>query len=139
MKYNKPYIFLWITALIILISGGILFFVKGNIAFNLNLFDTYYVVLNIYLTLFLAFICFLTGAGYKYMDDAGKAPAGSLTKIHVFTTEISAVLCWITAFTLGSKPLAEGSNLPLVFLGFLILLLAIQILYFVNLIRSAVN
>lgn len=59
MKFNRPHIYFWITALITFLVS--LFYSNSNAVIDINVHDTYYVISKFDLTLLIAFAFLVIG------------------------------------------------------------------------------
>ena len=106
---------------------------QGN--FALKLFEAVYMVSFLRLCAFLAFVCFVAGAAYKYLLSMGRTP-GALMGIHRTCTIITTFVAASLAFTLTRGMLLENVDLQITFLIVTTLFFLSQALYILILIRE---
>lgn len=102
--------------------------------FIINLQSKSYVFGFLHLCAFIAFICFVSSAGYHYLLKIGHRPGG-LMMLHIVITILTAFLSAAVAFALCQHP-NSVSNLQTYFLISFGFLIAIQGVYVVNLLKA---
>ncbi len=85
MKFAKPYIYFWVSSLIIF-SLGLFTYSDENAIIDINVHDTYYIIHLFHLISLISFFYFLLGSFY-WVSNKLKVPLVShLTNIHLFTS-----------------------------------------------------
>ena len=94
MKFTKPYIYFWITAIFILLVGLVNY--KSDDAININIHDTYFIISTTHLTIAISILFFIIGLIYWILGKTTLKLYPRLTQIHTFVSIGSFV-----AFTMG--------------------------------------
>ncbi len=136
MNYSVGKSFLWYSGLLILVMGIIHLWLPGTAKeFYINLFDKYYIINNMHLTIFLSFLNLALGSGYFLLAQQGMHSPRIISLLHVSITILSSIGCWIMGYILN-KNLMQSIQLNSTIFGYLlIVLVVVQLLYFINLIR----
>jgi heme/copper-type cytochrome/quinol oxidase subunit 1 len=111
LKEIKIYHCFWIISILIVIIGLIKNLSSEDNVFDINIHDTYYVISNLDLTVFLSFLYFLNGFGYWIVQKKLKKNLiKSLTIIHSLILIGGFISYWLV---LGYSKLFIKSPFPL--------------------------
>lgn len=111
LKEIKIYHCFWIVSILIVIIGLIKNLSAENDGLDINIHDTYFVISNFDLTVFLSFLYFLNGFGYWIVQKKLKRNLiKSLTIIHSIILIGGFISCWLV---LGYSKLCIKSPFPL--------------------------
>lgn len=111
LKEVKVYHCFWIVSILIVIIGLIKNLSSENDGLDINIHDTYFVISNLDLTLFLSFLYFLNGFGYWIVQKKLKRNLiKSLTFIHSIILIGGFISYWLV---LGYSKLFLKSPFPL--------------------------
>ena len=83
---HKAHMYFWITALLIIIVGGIFQFSSTGSTVDVNIRDTYFVMATFHFSLFMAFIYFMLGVCYWFFYKLNILLNKKLTKAHTVVT-----------------------------------------------------
>jgi len=83
---HKAHMYFWITALLILIVGGLRQLISTNSTVDINVKDIYLVMATFHFSLFLAFIYFMLGVCYWFFYRLNILLNKKLTKVHTVIT-----------------------------------------------------
>ncbi len=100
--YKRPYIYLWLTSLMVLIVGYVSYVHLQNSALDINVHDTYFVVAHQHIVYGLSSFFLLIGSMYWIMEKLKIKLLSTLTVIHVMVTLLSIILCIIGIFYFDS-------------------------------------
>ena len=76
---NKPHLFFWGLIPLFLVLG----LIKPDEVIDVNIHDTYFVLLNFHLVIFLSLLLFLIGFGYWFVLKLDKCLLRVLTILHI--------------------------------------------------------
>lgn len=131
---RKPHLFFWgIIPIFIIIS-----FLKGESAFDLNIYDTYAVLPISNLCYLSVFFFGLIGINYYVLFWAKKPPKKQLTSIHFILQTLSLVFFIYLMFTVSSSenlvetPYNSSINENTLFIVSFVLFLLATIIHFIN-------
>jgi len=105
---HKAHMYFWITALLILIVGGLLQLISTNSTVDINVKDIYFVMATFHFSLFLAFIYFMLGVCYYTFYKFNVALNRKLTKVHTVITVLG-----LPVYLLLNKYIQYKSEEPL--------------------------
>ena len=105
---HKAHMYFWITALLILIVGGLLQLISTNSTIDINVNDIYLVMATFHFSLFLAFIYFMLGVCYWFFYKQNILLNKKLTKVHTVVTVLG-----LPAYLLLNKYIEYKSEEPL--------------------------
>ncbi len=88
---HKPYIIFWVLIPLMMIYG----FFQGDETLDINIHDTYYVIIKLQIWYFLSHIFAIFGILYWLLIFFNRKIIRRLTSIHVFTTIIGILLLTI--------------------------------------------
>lgn len=141
-KQLKTYQYFWIVSAIILIIGFFKSTFTEDSTFYINIYDTYYVIENVIVTVILTICYFLLGVGYWFVEKIlMKDLVRTLTQLHSTILIGGFFAYWLVLgyqklFERNSFPLfdyQDRTNQTLMIVIFLIITVA-QPAYFINLI-----
>lgn len=136
MDYNKGKKISWISAISILIAGIIHLWMPGTAKeFYLNILGKFYIIDNMQLTAFLCFINVMLGSGYFLLSNQGYNSPKLFTGIHVILTVLCSAIVWLAGFMLNKNVFTDIQLYSQIFGIALCALIAVQLIYFVSLLR----
>ncbi len=89
---NKPYLFFWGLIPLLLVLG----FVKSDEVININIHDTYFIIVMFHFVIFLSFLLLILGLGYWIVLKLKKRLFKILSVLHVGFTFLGIVVLLIT-------------------------------------------
>ena len=135
--------YFWITAVVIILAGGMKRLISDDNTLDINVHDTYYVIDNLYVIILLAVIYFILGVAYWVPYKAGILLNKKLTKLHTVITVLTVPEYYILlayANYVINNPFGknyEALNIGILLISFTVLL--IQPLYLINVIISLIK
>lgn len=144
MKFNKPHIYFWITALIIFIAG-LFTYSDENTLIDINIYDTYLIIHLFHLITLISFLYFIEGSAYWIFKKFKISLINYLTQIHLFFT-VGGLLVYFLLMTIFEDDTEvepsifnETSILGWVIIVIFCTILFSQILFLINLVFSLIK
>lgn len=137
MNRIKPYIYFWVTALIVAVIS--IFYKNGEAVIDINIHDTYFIIAAFHLAIFLSIILFIIGLLYFIHAALNIVLIQILTQIHTIIT-IGSILIYYIGVSIFSKTESENNislfddsfNFESFITLIIILSLVIQPLFIIN-------
>ncbi len=98
MKFYKPYIYFWISALIMFIAG-LFTYSDENAIIDINFHDTYFIIHLFYLITLISLLYFIEGGIYWIFKKLKISLINYLIQIHIFCT-IGGLLIYFILMTI---------------------------------------
>ncbi|MFD1162374.1 hypothetical protein [Hwangdonia seohaensis] len=144
MKFAKPHIYFWITALVIFIAGLFTFSDK-NALIDINVHNTYFIIHLFHLISLLSFLYFIEGCIYWILKKLKVSLIYYLTQIHLFFT-IGGLFIYFLLMTIFEDDTEiepgvfnEASILGWVIIFIICTILFSQILFLINVIIGLIK
>ncbi|MCF7569143.1 hypothetical protein L3X37_12315 [Sabulilitoribacter arenilitoris] len=144
MKFTKPHIYFWITAIIIFIAGLFTFSDK-NALIDINVYDTYFIIHLFHLISLISLLYLIEGSIYWVLKKLNVCLINCLTKIHLFFT-VGGLLVYFLLMIIFEDDTEvepgvfnESSILGWVITVIICTILFSQILFILNIIFSTVK
>jgi heme/copper-type cytochrome/quinol oxidase subunit 1 len=141
---HKAHMYFWITTILIIVLGFVVYCINGDTNLDINVHDTYLVVSHTHFTILFALLYFILGTAYWVPYKTKLSLNKKLTKVHTVITMMAVpAYCALTAYyamLYTPDPLTDGANslnTGILIIFFTVLL--IQPLYLVNIVISVIK
>lgn len=134
MKFKKPQIYLWATAILILVIAFIRY--DSESVIDINVHDTYFVIHHLIITELIAGLLFIEGILYWIFQKANRKLNKMLTKVHLIVTIGGIMIYPIIISLLGWNNENSHEVLNIVWAMLILVILFAQILFILNLLTG---
>lgn len=134
---NKPYLIFLLSIPLLLIAG----FLKGDSTFDLNIYDTYFVIAKTYLAWLIAMIFGVIGLVYLLIVKSNRKLSKWLTGIHIVLTFGGFLLTLVLAQFYKEDNLLSNynDNLTATITLIILIIILVQIIFPINIIYAFVK
>lgn len=147
MSKLKAYHFFWAFALLSLIMSIFEYFLSGDSSIDINVHDTYFVIVHYHMSILNAIVFLVFGGVYYFFERINFELIPSLTKIHVGITCFSLFVYYFGG-TIVNLLQSNHSDFPLlddlsnynIYISLLILIVVVaQLLFILNILFSTLR